>query len=184
MRLTAVPGITPVTLGSVERTTADLLALLVRLRGPDAERDVGLEAAAIQSAELAHAHDAGLLAVVEHPGSDPALLIAGVVALDRPMDVDSAAELSFYVADSAAPGIREVSTAHTGRGYPVVIVERIAVSGPPAGAQLQAVVIDPDRPRIVVFTLHSPGGRGWLEVAGVAGTLVTGVDLTAPAPVP
>ncbi|MFJ7214831.1 hypothetical protein [Amycolatopsis sp. NPDC098790] len=176
MKLPAVPGITPVTLDSVERTTAELHALMARLRGPDAARDLGLEAAAVQCAEIAHEQRAGLLALVEHRDADPALLIAGVVPVDHPGD---AADLGYFIADTT-PGIREVSNAHTGRGYPVVIVERIGLSG----AQLQAVVLDPDRPRAAVFTLHSPGGRGWLEVAGLAGTLVAGVDLTPAAPVP
>ncbi|MFJ9780025.1 hypothetical protein ACIRSS_10610 [Amycolatopsis sp. NPDC101161] len=164
------------TLDSVERTTAELHALMARLRGPDAARNLGLEAAAVQCAEIAHERRAGLLALVEHRDADPALLIAGVVPVDNPGE---AADLGYFIADHA-PGIREVSTAQTGRGYPVVIVERIGLSG----AQLQAVVLDPDRPRAAVFTLHSPGGRGWLEVAGLAGTLVAGVDLTPAAPAP
>ncbi|MEU7787334.1 hypothetical protein [Amycolatopsis sp. NPDC049159] len=177
MKLPAVPGITPVTLDSVERTTAELHALMARLRGPDAARDLGLEAAAVQSAEIAHEQRAGLLALVEHRDADPALLIAGVVPVDVPLE--EAADLQHFVADTT-PGLREVSSARTGRGYPVVIVERIGLSG----AQLQAVVLDPDRPRAAVFTLHSPGGRGWLEVAGLAGTLVAGVDLSPAAPAP
>ncbi|WP_410585880.1 hypothetical protein [Amycolatopsis sp. lyj-23] len=176
MKLPAVPGITPVNLDSVERTTAELHALMARLRGPDAARDLGLEAAAVQCAEIAHEQRAGLLALVEHRDADPALLIAGVVPVGNAGD---AADLGYFLADTT-PGIREVSSAHTGRGYPVVIVERIGLSG----AQLQAVVLDPDRPRAAVFTLHSPGGRGWLEVAGLAGTLVAGVDLTPAGPAP
>ncbi len=181
MKLTAVPGITPVSLASVERTTAELHALLIQLRGPDAERDLGLETAAIQAAERAHEHRAGLLAIVEHRDADPALLLAGSIPVERSLSVEAAAELSWFAADTT-PGIREVSTATTTLGYPVVIVERIAVDGP--GAQLQAVVLDPERPRVAVFTLHSPGGRGWLDVAALAGTLVAGVDLSAPARVP
>lgn len=177
MKLPAVPGITPVNLDSVERTTAELHALMARLRGPDAARDLGLETAAVQCAEIAHDQRAGLLALVEHRDADPAVLIAGVVPIDGTLD--DAADLGHFVADTT-PGIREVSHARTGRGYPVVIVERIGLSG----AQLQAVVLDPDRPRAAVFTLHSPGGRGWLEVAGLAGTLVAGVDLTPAAPAP
>lgn len=177
MKLPAVPGITPVSLASAERTTAELHAHMARLRGPDAVRDVGLEAAAVQAAEIAHDQHAGLLALVEHFDADPALLVAGVVPLAVP--VEDAADLQHFVADTT-PGLREVSHAQTRRGYPVVIVERIGLSG----AQLQAVVLDPDRPRAAVFTLHSPGGRGWLEVAGLAGTLVAGVDLTPAAPAP
>lgn len=179
MKLPAVPGISPVSLASLDRTTAELHALMVRLRGPDAARDLGLEAAAVQSAEIAHRQRAGLLALVEHRDADPALLIAGIVPVDGPLDEAAAADLGHFVADTT-PGIREVSSARTGRGYPVVIVERIGLSG----AQLQAIVLDPDRPRAAVFTLHSPGGRGWLEVAGLAGTLVAGVELTPAAPAP
>ncbi|MET8995792.1 hypothetical protein [Amycolatopsis sp. NPDC004169] len=163
-------------LDSLERTTAELHALMARLRGPDAARDLGLEAAAVQCAEVAHERRAGLLALVEHRDADPALLIAGVVPVAHPGE---AADLGYFIADTT-PGIRETSSARTARGYPVVIVERIGLSG----AQLQAVVLDPDRPRAAVFTLHSPGGRGWLEVAGLAGTLVAGVDLTPAAPAP
>ncbi len=177
MKLPAVPGITPVNLESLERTTAELHALMARLRGPDAARDLGLEAAAVQCAEIAHRQGAGLLALVEHRDADPALLIAGVVPVDGPFE--EAADLGYFLADTT-PGIREVSSARTARGYPVVIVERIGLSG----AQLQAVVLDPDRPRAAVFTVHSPGGRGWLEVAGLAGTLVAGVELTPAAPAP
>lgn len=177
MRLTGVPGITTVALSSVRQTTHELLTLLGRLRGPDAARDPGLEVAALQAAELAYQHDAGLLAVVEHEGADPAILVAGLIGVDKPMDADTAAELSYHLADAGGPGIREVTRAQTARGYPVVLAERVQVTG----AQLQAVVVDPVRPRIVVFTLHSPGGRGWLEVAALAGRFVAGVDLSAPA---
>ena len=48
--------------------------------------------------------------------------------------------------------------------------------GPSAGCQLQAVVIDPAGKRMAVFTLHSTTGRGWLELAGVLGQLVSSVD--------
>jgi hypothetical protein len=63
----------------------------------------------------------------------------------------------------------------------VVIAERILVDGPsrdapPAGCQLQAVVIDAPGRRMAVFTLHSTTGRGWLELAGVLGQLVSSVD--------
>jgi len=168
-------------LRTVDETSAELLAVLRRLRGPDAGRDPALPAAALQAAELAHRHGAGLVAVVEHAAADPAILIAGVVPVRQPMDVSAAAELRFFLADAGGPDIREITEATTARGYPVVIAERIMVTdrlrtGPPSGAQLQAVVLDPDRPRIAVFTLHSLTGRGWLELAGVAGQLVAGVD--------
>lgn len=164
MRLAPVPGVTPVALGSPERTAAELSAVLHRLKGT---RDPGLEVSAVQAAELAHRHGAGLLAVVEHRDADPALLMAGVVAVDRPTDPG---EPAFHL---DGPTIREVTRGETATGYPVVIVERIPVNGP--GAQLQVVVTDPDHPRIAVFTLHSPTGRGWLEVSGLAGRFVSGV---------
>lgn len=159
-----MPGVTPVALSTPERTAAELLAVLRRLKGT---RDPGLEVSATQAAELAHAHGAGLLAVVEHRDADPALLVAGVVGVDRPTEPD---ELGFHL---DGPAIREVTRGETATGYPVVIVERIPVGGP--GAQLQVVVTDPDHPRLAVFTLHSPTGRGWLDVAGVAGRFVSGV---------
>ncbi len=167
MRLAPVPGVTPVALGTPERTAAELLAVLRRLKGT---RDPGLEVSATQAAELAHQHGAGLLAVVEHRDADPALLMAGVVPVDRPSDPG---ELGFHL---DGPAIREVTRGETATGYPVVIVERIPVTGP--GAQLQVVVTDPDHPRIAVFTLHSPTGRGWLEVAGIAGRFVSGVEFS------
>jgi hypothetical protein len=167
VRLAPVPGVTPVALGSPERTAADLLAVLHRLKGT---RDPGLEVSATQAAELAHRHGAGLLAVVEHRDADPALLMAGVVPVDRPTDP---VELGFHL---DGPAIREVTRGETATGYPVVIVERIPVTGP--GAQLQVVVTDPDHPRIAVFTLHSPTGRGWLEVAGIAGRFVSGLEFS------
>jgi hypothetical protein len=46
------------------------------------------------------------------------------------------------------------------------------------------VVFDRASRRIAVFVLHSPTGRGWLELAGVAGQLVTGIEFTGPAPAP
>jgi hypothetical protein len=184
VKLPSIPGITPVSLRSVEATTGELRALLGRLRGGDAARDPGLEVAAREAAELAHRHAAGMVAVVEHAAADPGILVAGVLGVDRPMDLDSAAELRYFLADAGGPDIREVTQARTATGYPVVIAERILVtgplrSGPPAGAQLQAVVVDPAVPRIAVFTLHSPTGRGWLELATMIGTLVSGVDFGA-----
>jgi len=183
VRLPAVPGITPVPLHSVEETSAALLTMLGRLRDLGDIRDPTLESAAVHAAELAHGHDAGLLAIVEHKDADPGILVAVIVAVARPLDTDGAAELGYFLADAGGPAIREVTQASTAAGYPVVIAERILVSGPgqtgpPEGAQLQAIVIDPSSPRIAVFTLHSPTGRGWLELAGIAGTLVSGVDFS------
>ncbi|MFI9010611.1 hypothetical protein ACIGNX_25580 [Actinosynnema sp. NPDC053489] len=162
-----MPGVTPVALSTPERTAADLLEVLRRIKGT---RDPGLEVSATQAAELAHRTGAGLLAVVEHRDADPALLVAGVVPVDRPADPG---EPAFHL---DGPAIREVTRGVTATGYPVVIVERIPVTGP--GAQLQVVVTDPDHPRIAVFTLHSPTGRGWLEVAGLAGRFVSGVEFS------
>ncbi|WNV85864.1 hypothetical protein [Umezawaea sp. Da 62-37] len=156
-------------LDSVDRTAADLLAVLHRLKGT---RDPGLEVSATQAAELAHQHGVGLLAVVDHPDADPALLMAGVVPVERPLDPGG---LGFHL---DGPTIREVTKGETATGYPVVIVERIAATG--QGAQLQVVVTDPDHPRIAVFTLHSPTGRGWLDVAGLAGRFVSGVEFSDP----
>ena len=50
MRLAPVPGVTPVALGTPERTAAELLAVLRRLKGA---HDPGLEVSATQAAELA-----------------------------------------------------------------------------------------------------------------------------------
>ncbi|MEV0679563.1 hypothetical protein AB0I60_23855 [Actinosynnema sp. NPDC050436] len=159
---------TPVALGSPERTAAELLAVLRRVKGT---RDPGLEVSATQAAELAHRQDCGLLAVVEHPDADPALLLAGVLPVDRPVDPALGVQLD-------GPAIRDVTKGVTSTGCPVVIVERIPVTG--TGAQLQVVVTDPAHPRVAVFTLHSPTGRGWLEVAGLAGRFVSGVRFDEP----
>ncbi|WP_433262707.1 hypothetical protein ACQPZF_30210 [Actinosynnema sp. CS-041913] len=163
-----MPGVTPVALGSPDRTAEELLAVLRRVKGT---RDPGLEVSATQAAELAHRHGFGLLAVVEHRDADPALLMAGVVPVDRPVDPALGVQL-------AGPAIRDVTKGVTATGYPVVIVERIPVTG--SGAQLQVVVTDPARPRVAVFTLHSPTGRGWLDVAGLAGRFVSGMEFTDP----
>lgn len=183
MKLPAVPGITPVSLGSVEQTSAELLALLRRIRGRDASRDPALEIAASQTAEQAHEQGAGLVAVVEHPDADPAVLVAWVVPVDRRLDAsvgDLAGELRHHLADAGGADIREVTRAETAKGHPVVIAERIPASL--AGAQLQVLVFDRASPRAAVFTLHSPTGRGWLDVSGLAGRFVTGVEFSAPAP--
>ncbi|WP_197288301.1 hypothetical protein [Nocardia sp. NRRL S-836] len=164
-------------MSSVDATSAELLSLLRRTRGPDRARDPGLEVAATQAAELALRHNASVVAVVEHPGADPAVLVAGLVAVDRVLTPAAAEELCFHLADAGGPGIREMTTATTGTGYAVVIVERVPVTG--VGAQLQIVVPDPAHPRIAVFTLHSPSGRGWLELAGITGRFVDGVEFTS-----
>ncbi|HET8641231.1 MAG TPA: hypothetical protein VFM37_04800 [Pseudonocardiaceae bacterium] len=173
MRLPPVPGITPVSLGSVEHTAAELLAALHRIKGRDAARDPALAIAASQTAELAHERGAGLVATIEHPGADPALLVAWVLPLDRRLDPDSATDLGHHLADAGGPDIREVTRAQTAAGYPAVIAERI----PPdlVGAQLQVLVFDVAQPRVAVFTLHSTTGRGWLEISALAGRFVSGL---------
>ncbi|MET0235465.1 MAG: hypothetical protein ABW224_12545 [Kibdelosporangium sp.] len=167
---------TPVSLRSVQDTTAELLAVLTRLVG----NDPTLEGTAGQAAELAHRQRAQLVAVVEHPAAAPGILVGAVVSAGRPMQASAVEEMRYHLADVSGTDLREVTQAETARGYPVLIVERILLTG----AQLQAVVSDPVSPRAMVFTLHSPTGRGWLELAGVAGQVVAGVDFTAPASVP
>lgn len=165
-----MPGVTPVVLdGDPDRTAQRLLAVLRDLRGT---RDPGLEVSALQAAELAHQRGAGLLAVVAHPDADPALLVAAVVPVDGPVDPGG---IGLHLDGSA---IRDVTRGETATGYPVVIVERVPVSG--TGAQLQVLVTDPEHPRVAVFTLHSPSGRGWLDVAGLAGRFVSGVRFSEP----
>ncbi|MGH3432117.1 MAG: hypothetical protein ACRDQB_04695 [Thermocrispum sp.] len=179
MKLASVAGVTPVSLNSVEGTTDELLVRMARIRGGDAERDPGMVIAAREAAEQAHAYRAGLLATVEHPAADPAILIAGVLGVDRRLDGTAAEELGYYLADAGGPDIRDITRATTARGNDVVIVERIVIPDDPratgSGAQLQAVVVDDAKPRIAVFTLHSMTGRGWLELATLAGQLVAGM---------
>jgi hypothetical protein len=110
-----------------------------------------------------------------------------VVTADGPLGPDAADELRRYLEDTGGPDIREVTEARTERGYPVVIVERILVNdrlrtGPPTGCQLQAIVLDPGGRSMAVFTLHSITGRGWLELAGVLGELVSTVDFRSDPP--
>lgn len=180
MKLAAIQGVTPVSVRSVEATERALRDAIIDVRGREAEHDPGIALAARDAAELAHANRAGLVAVVTHPNADPAILVGMVVTADVPLGPDAAAELRHYLADGG-PDIREVTESRTERGYPVVIAERILVDGPSrdaplAGCQLQAVVIDPPGRRMAVFTLHSSTGRGWLELAGVLGQLVSSVD--------
>jgi hypothetical protein len=181
VKLAAIPGITPVSVQSVESTERALTDAIIGIRGSEAAHDPGIALAARDAAELAHANGAGLVAVVTHPSADPAILVGMVVTADTSLGPDAAAELRHYLADAAGTDIREVTESRTERGYPVVIAERILVDGPPrtaplGGCQLQAVVIDPTGKRMAVFTLHSTTGRGWLELAGVLGQLVSSVD--------
>jgi hypothetical protein len=170
-----------VSLQSVEHTERELTELIIDARGGEAAHDPGIALAARDAAELAHQNGAGLVAVVEHPDADPAVLVGMVVTADAPLGPDAAAELRHYLEDSGGPDIREVTEARTNRGYPVLIAERILISdplrtGPPTGCQLQAVVLDPNGRSMAVFTLHSITGRGWLELATVLGQLVSTVD--------
>lgn len=177
MKLAAVPGITPVSMRSVDATTTALTELLVSVRGPESAHDPGVALAARDAAELAHENGASLVAVVAHAQADPAILVGMVVNADSPLGPDAAAELARHLSEGDGQDIREVTSSTTTRGYPVVIAERILLSGPPtAGAQLQAVVIEPDGRRMAVFTLHSTTGRGWLELATVLGRLVSSVE--------
>jgi hypothetical protein len=177
VRLAAVEGITPVPVSSVEETERALTELMIEMRGRDSAHDPGVALAARDAAELAHANGAGLVAVLAHPNADPAVLVGMVVTADSPLGPDAAAELGRYLADAGGVDIREVSESRTERGYPVVLAERLLLAGsPPSGCQLQAVVLDPAGRRMAVFTLHSTTGRGWLELAGVLGRLVSSVD--------
>ncbi|XVV01513.1 hypothetical protein ACQPW3_29510 [Actinosynnema sp. CA-248983] len=159
-----MPGVTPVALGAPDRTAAELLEVLRRIKGT---LDPGLDVSAAQAADLAHRHGAALLAVVEHPQADPAVLMAAVVPGEQVPDDQVGLGL-------AGAAVRDVTKGVTAHGYPVVIVERVPVSG--AGAQLQVVV---SAGRVaVVFTLHSPTGRGWLDVSGIAGRFVSGIEFS------
>ncbi|RZS40942.1 hypothetical protein EV193_103260 [Herbihabitans rhizosphaerae] len=183
MKLATVSGITPVSMRTVDETERELVELIVKLRGPESAHDPGVGVAAREAAELAHDNDAGLVAVVDHPSSDPAILIGTVVPSEAPRGTDIAADLRYHLEDAGGPDIREVTESVTDKGYPVVIAERIMVDGPlrsspPSGCQLQVVVIDSDGARLAVFTMHSTTGRGWLDLASVLGELVSTVDFS------
>ncbi|GAB3452882.1 hypothetical protein [Actinophytocola sediminis] len=170
MRLAAVPGVTPVPVGSVDQTARALADLMVQRRGQDFAHDPGIAIAARDAAELALAGGAGLVAVVNHQQADPATLVGQVLTTDNPLGDPDGDELAAHL--SAGAELREVTRSRTERGYPVVLAERLLL----AGCQLQAVVIDPSGRRLAVFTLHSTTGRGWLELAAVLGHLVSSVD--------
>ncbi|HEX9338586.1 MAG TPA: hypothetical protein VF892_21995, partial [Pseudonocardiaceae bacterium] len=126
----------------------------------------------------------GLVAVVEHTSADPALLLGVLVGTAAPLATADAADLRSYLADVGGADIREVVHGRSRRGYPVVFAERVVTAdqlrvGVPFDCQLQAVVADPARPRIVVFTLSSPTGRGWLDLSAVFGRLIASVDFDA-----
>ncbi|MFL6119807.1 hypothetical protein [Actinophytocola sp.] len=161
---------TPIPTQSVEAMAAALAALMVEARGPETAHDPGVALAAQDAAELAHENGAGLVAVLTHADADPAILVGNVVPADVPVE-----DLRRHLVDE--DDIHEVTTSETTRGYPVVIAERLLMSG----AQLQAVVVAPAWHRMAVFTLHSRTGRGWLELAAILGQLVSSVDFTPPA---
>lgn len=183
MRVAAIPGLRPVQVGPVEQTERALTDLMVELRGRDSAHDPGIAIAARDAAELAHGSGAGLVAVLDHANADPAMLVGMVVTADNPFGDTADEELAAYLAESGGADVREVTRSRTERGYPVVLAERLLMSGsPPSGCQLQAVVVEPSGRRLAVFTLHSITGRGWLELAAVLGQLVSSVDFeTAPA---
>jgi hypothetical protein len=179
VKLAAIPGITPVSMRSVDGTATELTELVVAVRGAESAHDPGVALAARDAAEMAHANGAGMVAVVEHAQADPGILVGMVVTSDVPLGPDAASELRAYLEDAGGSDIREVTESRTERGYPVVIAERLLLPGPPtAGCQLQAVVVDPAGRRMGVFTLHSTTGRGWLELATVLGQLVSSVDFS------
>lgn len=165
MKVDLVAGVTPVSVGSVEQTANELADLIAD--------SAGMEAAAWEAASLAHRASAGLLAVVRAPQADPALLM-GVLAGGSPNGLAEA------VAGSGSD-VRETVTGRTPLGYQVVFAERVVSAeqlqaGEPFDCQLQAVVADPDRSRLAVFTLSSATGRGWLEVSAAFGAVVASVD--------
>ncbi len=174
MKLAAVEGVTPVSLRTPEDTARELAALMVQARGPESAHDPGVQQAARDGADLAHANGAGMVALVEHPGADPGVLVALVATADNPNGPDAADDLRRHLEDTGGD-IQDVTESRTQHGYPVVIAERILLSGG-AGCQLQAIVVETDGRRMAVFTLHSVTGRGWLELAGVLGRLVSSVD--------
>ncbi|MBM7770591.1 hypothetical protein JOD54_000795 [Actinokineospora baliensis] len=165
MKLAAVEGITPVNLDSPTHTAADLLALITATRGPDAHHDPGLAHSAQEAADLAHASGAGLVAAVTHPSADPALLTAVVTTTPH-----TPADLHTHLSQG---DITDITHSRTETGYPVVIAERITTT---PGCQLQAVVLNPTTRRAAIFTLHSPTGRGWWELASLLGQLITTIE--------
>lgn len=179
MKIASVRGITPVSMGSVDHTERELAELIIKARGQEFAHDPGISLAARDAAELAHGSGASLVAVVAHPEADPGVLVGLTMVAEAPVSPD---ELRLFLEDSG-PDLREVTEARTDRGYPVVIAERILLdgplrTGPLVGCQLQAVVLDPGGRSLAVFTLHSITGKGWLELAGLLGSLLSTVDFT------
>lgn len=181
VKVDLVTGVTPVSLVSVEQTARELTELIGKCRSADVRLDPGSLVSAWEVAEIAHQSAAGLLAVVEHPAADPAMLLGVLVATSRLVDPGNANELCEYVEKQSGSDFREVVHSHSPLGYPVVIVERTFDStqlraGTLFDCQLQAVVADVARPRVAVFTLSSTTGRGWLELSRVFGRLIASVD--------
>jgi hypothetical protein len=168
-----------VSMVSVEQTTRELIELVEKC-GTQAS---GAERSAREVAEIAHRAAAGLLAVVEHPRADPALLFGVLVATRRPVGQEDTTALREHVRARGAD-LREVIHSRSPRGYPVVFAERTVHvarlrAGEPFECQLQAVVADPARPCVAVFTLSSTTGRGWLELSRTFGRLVASVDFAS-----
>lgn len=175
MKVDLVPGVTPVALGSVEQTAAELTRLITECRGT--ADDSRVRAAAREAAEIAHGASARLVAVLRHATADPALLL-GVLAMTS-TPVPRSGSLRDLIESSS--DIREIVEGRTPKGYPVVFVERIVSAerlgaSEPFDCQLQATVADPDHPRVAVFTLSSATGRGWLGLSTMFGRLVRSVD--------
>jgi hypothetical protein len=174
VKVDLVAGVTPVPLGSVEGTAAELTRLITECRG--GEPDLGVPVAAREAAEIVHRASAGLVAVVRQPRADPALLVGVLAATAAPL-----AGLADQVTAESDVDVRETVESRTPLGYPVLFAERVVAAerlkaGEPFDCQLQAVVADPDRPRLAVFTLSSSTGRGWLAVSAVFGRLVASTD--------
>jgi hypothetical protein len=170
-----------VSLVSVEQTVQELAELIDKSRVDDGRPDPVSQRSAREVAEIAHRSRAGLLAVAGHPAADPAILLAVLVATNRPLMQEDAADLRDYVGEGNGSEFREVIQSRSPRGHPVVIVERTfdparLRTTAPVECQLQAVVADVTRPRVAVFTLSSTTGRGWLELSRMFGRLIASVD--------
>ena len=128
--MSAVMSVTRLPNESIERTELELTKLIIDARGGDSAHDPGIALAARDAAELAHGNGASLVAVVDHPNADPAVLVGMIVTMDGPLGAGAADELRQYLEDAGGADIHEVTEARTDRGYPVVIAERILVDTP------------------------------------------------------
>lgn len=183
MKIALIAGVTPVSLGSVEQTAAELTELITACRNTGDTSDFGAPVSAREVAEIAHRSSAGLVAVVQHPSADPALLLGVLVATGTPVSGDDTAELRAHLAKESSSDIREVVEGRSPLGYPAVFAERIVTAaqlhaGEPFDCQLQAAVADPHRPRVAVFTLTSGTGRGWPALSAMFGRLIASVDFS------